>query len=160
MLQKAGEYWWMLARIELAHRAEPTHAVETCEKILAEAQRNGDRVIAILAATLTLQVHCRAGNSGSAELAGLALLAENLLATCRSTLVYPPSVWLACFEIHVSCGRPDDASRCLREALKWIRQTALPHLPIPFQDAFLHRHPVNLLVQSHADRWADGALVN
>ena len=160
MLRKAGEYWWMLARIELAHRAEPTHAVETCEKILAEAQRNGDRVIAILAATLTLQVHCRAGNSGSAELAGLALLAENLLATCRSTLVYPPSVWLACFEIHVSCGRPDDASRCLREALKWIRQTALPHLPIPFQDAFLHRHPVNLLVQSHADRWADGALVN
>ncbi len=35
------------------------------------------------------------------------------------------------------------AQRALDDAVDWVRRRALPQVPAPFIDSFLHRNPVN-----------------
>ncbi|MGC4076978.1 MAG: BTAD domain-containing putative transcriptional regulator [Rubrivivax sp.] len=95
----------------------------------------------------------------------LALLAERQAATAaaaaehralqtRSGFHYLPAQLLRCAEAYERGGRGDAAQRCLATALDWVHREALPHVPAPFVDGFLHRQPVNVALRAAAARRA------
>lgn len=149
--RRAGEYWVLLARIEQARRSEPRLAIGACARVMAMASRNGDKVVKTLAAAVRLGALHATGCAEAAVAAAFEL--EQLLLGCRSTLLYPPELQLACFRAHTAFGQRDDAARCLTDARNWIRRVALPNVPDAYRDTFLNRHAVNMAVQAEGLRW-------
>lgn len=56
---------------------------------------------------------------------------------------YTPEAWWVAHQAYTAAGRTEAAARALHRGVEWILQEALPHVPAPFVDSFLHRNPVN-----------------
>lgn len=69
--------------------------------------------------------------------------AEQRVLAAPSPLFYLPEQLERCAVAYRRLGRQDDAARCLGAALDWVHRQALPHVPPPFVESFLHRNPVN-----------------
>ncbi len=66
--------------------------------------------------------------------------------------------WIACQALHAA-GDRRAAQAALREALGWLRGTALPHVPALFRDSFLIRNPVNAgLLQAESSGLPDSRI--
>lgn len=78
--------------------------------------------------------------------------AEQLVLTARSPVHYLPGQLLRCAEAWRRLDHEADARRCERTALDWVYEQALPHVPPPFVDSFLHRNPVNAALRAVATR--------
>jgi hypothetical protein len=57
--------------------------------------------------------------------------------------MYRPEVHLVAWRVLMQAGAPAEAAEALKAGIDWIRSHALPHVPVPFLDSFLHRNPVN-----------------
>jgi tetratricopeptide (TPR) repeat protein len=57
--------------------------------------------------------------------------------------MYLPEVHLWAGRALAAAGQPQRAAMSYRAGADWVRQQALPHVPAPFIDSFLHRNPVN-----------------
>ena len=57
--------------------------------------------------------------------------------------LYRGEFFLRLWQALRAAGHPDTAARALRLGGIWLREQALPHVPAPFIESFLHRHPAN-----------------
>ncbi|MFN5164975.1 MAG: transcriptional regulator, partial [Pseudomonadota bacterium] len=57
--------------------------------------------------------------------------------------VYLPEAGLVRTRVWRAAGDAPAAAAALDDAMAWLRQQALPHVPAPFVDSFLRRNPVN-----------------
>lgn len=133
--------------------AAPDAALAQVESLAAQAQQQ-ERYGLLLA----LWVHeARAAVDGgqpsrAAEAArrALALYAEGY----RPEAMYTAELhWVACRAL-AAAGHAEEADAALRAGLDWLRRDALPNVPLPFTDSFLHRNPVNRALLALAQRAA------
>ena len=87
--------------------------------------------------------------------AALALQRHAEAATAAHTLVgllndgyvpdfaYTPEAWLLAGQALRAAGETRPAQAALHAGQHWVRAQALPEVPAPFIDSFLHRNPVN-----------------
>jgi len=66
--------------------------------------------------------------------------------------MYLPDAWWLAAQVFDACQANDDAQAALMQGSRWIRDTALPHVPEEFRDSFLHRNPTNLALLAAARR--------
>jgi hypothetical protein len=57
--------------------------------------------------------------------------------------VYTPEAWLVAGQALRAAGDNTAAQAALAAGQQWVRAVALPQVPAPFIDSFLHRNPVN-----------------
>jgi DNA-binding SARP family transcriptional activator/tetratricopeptide (TPR) repeat protein len=125
-------------------------AVAACRALVGECERRELPGPQMLGRMRLLQMLVRHGDVGTARtvLHGLVPdLARHLPVGC-----YLPEFHWVC---HQAARAIDDhalARRCLDDALQWILKTALPQVPEPFHDSFLHRHSLNRLLLAAASR--------
>lgn len=87
---------------------------------------------------------CERDDAASVHLAGL-WAAELLphVAAGMHARSYPPEAWAVLARAFARARRDEEAARCAREAVAWIRDVALPQVPEAARDGFLFRNPVN-----------------
>ena len=56
---------------------------------------------------------------------------------------YTPEAWLLAAQALRAAGETGPAQAALSAGQHWVRTQALPEVPAPFIDSFLHRNPVN-----------------
>lgn len=68
----------------------------------------------------------------------------------RPESMYAPEVHLTAWRALAAAGYAAEADAALCAGVDWVRTVALPNVPLPFADSFLHRNPVNraLLLQA------------
>lgn len=112
---------------------------ETLAKALAAKERFG--------ALLSLHVHVaraalaegRIDLAETAARAALGLFDEGY----APESMYRPEAHLVAWRALTEAGAHRDAAAALSAGIDWIRRCALPQVPAPFIDSFLHRNPVN-----------------
>lgn len=87
-------------------------------------------------AALALQRHGEAA-AAAHELVGL--LQEGYV----PDFVYTPEAWLVAGKALLAASDSAAAQDALTAGQRWVRTLALPQVPAPFIDSFLHRNPVN-----------------
>ncbi|HZT55912.1 MAG TPA: hypothetical protein VFA35_06780, partial [Burkholderiaceae bacterium] len=65
------------------------------------------------------------------------------LASCHPVGMYLPELHWICHRVAHAAGDSAFAAHCLDAAVRWIRDTALPHVPAPYRDSFVRRQPIN-----------------
>ena len=126
-----------------ALRHQPAREVLAAAPTLSAALREQERY----GAQMALQVHlARAAlQEGRAEVAAdtaLALLALFDEGYAPDSM-YRAEAWWVAHQALAAAGRAEAAERALRCGEHWLRQVALPQVPPPFIDSFLHRNAVN-----------------
>jgi tetratricopeptide (TPR) repeat protein len=66
--------------------------------------------------------------------------------------MYRPEANLVVGHALAHAGARPEAAAVFRAGTDWIRSHALPHVPVPFLDSFLHRNPVNRALLATAAR--------
>ena len=134
--------------LDEAQRLEPHAAVARCDDVARLAGELEFVGVAMRANLLRAFALHRAHQSAAAA----ALLRELLprLAQSQPADMYLPDAWWIAHQVFSACGAIDDAAMALARATAWIRQVALPHVPDPFRDSFLHRNPTNRALLSAA----------
>jgi len=66
--------------------------------------------------------------------------------------VYRAEAWWIAAQVFAAVGRAADAASALERGSQWVTQQALPQVPPPFIDSFLHRNPVNRELLAAASR--------
>jgi DNA-binding SARP family transcriptional activator len=98
-------------------------------------------------AVLSLHVHVAHAALGagrtevatSSARAALALVAEGY----APESMYRPEANLVAGRALAQAGAHAEAAAAFKAGSDWVRSHALPHVPVPFLDSFLHRNPVN-----------------
>ena len=75
----------------------------------------------------------------SSARAALALVAEGY----APESMYRPEANLVAGRALAQAGAHAEAGAAFKAGSDWVRSHALPHVPVPFLDSFLHRNPVN-----------------
>lgn len=113
--------------------------VESLARLLAAKERHG--------ALLALRVHAAraALEEGRAEAAAAAARSALLLFEqgVAPESMYRAEAYLVAWQALTRAGASTEASVALQAGAHWIRSRALPHVPAPFLDSFLHRNAVN-----------------
>jgi len=73
--------------------------------------------------------------------------------------MYRPEANLVAGHALALAGAHDEAAVAFRAGTDWIRSHALPQVPVPFIDSFLHRNPVNRELLATAARLPASAVV-
>jgi hypothetical protein len=114
-------------------------------------------------ALLALHVHVaraalvegRGDVAASSARAALLLVAEGY----APESMYRPEANLVAAQALTQAGAPAEAAAAIKAGSDWIRSHALPQVPVPFIDSFLHRNPVNLELLATAARLPASAVV-
>jgi len=124
-------------------RFAPPSAVLQQAAALADSARSLELFGALAAlqmqrarAALALQQH---GEAASAAHALVGLLREGYV----PDFAYTPEAWLLAAQALRAAGEAKAAHAALSAGQHWVRTQALPEVPAPFIDSFLHRNPVN-----------------
>jgi len=140
---------WLRVRA-LRHRgaAEALAEGAELERELATSERMGVRMALDVhlarAALAVRQVH-RAERAADALLRGFD-------EGHAPDAVYRAEAWWLAAQAFAAAGRAADAARALERGAQWVTQQALPQVPPPFIDSFLHRNPVNRELLAAASR--------
>lgn len=138
------------AQLRLCAEINADEAVETAERICAEAQARGIWSTALPALAQWADALRRAGRaSEAAERA--ARLVETLQSRSPVALYAPEYRWIA-HRAFAAAGDAAAAREALQHALHWIETTALPNVPAEFRDSFLNRNPINRAVVAASRR--------
>ena len=81
----------------------------------------------------------RQGEAATAAHALVGLLHEGYV----PDFAYTPEAWLLAAQALRAAGEAKAAQAALSAGQHWVRTQALPEVPAPFIDSFLHRNPVN-----------------
>ena len=126
-----------------ALRAAPAQEVLDQAVHWAEVARTHERFGLLQA----LQVHqsraatalSRHDEAAAAARAALALLDQGF----APEFMYLPELYLVAWQALSRAGASDEAAAVLKAGTDWILHHALPQVPAPFLDSFLHRNAVN-----------------
>lgn len=94
----------------------------------------------------------RLGALDGTDLASAAPAAERLALAAASPMFYRPEQLARCAAAYRRLAREADARRAVQTALDWVHRQALPQVPAPFVESFLHRNPVNVALRADAAR--------
>lgn len=128
--------------------AAPDAACRRLAEIRAETERRQQFGLLRLVAVKQVDAWLRAGRvkeAGARAAADLALFEAQ-----APVVVYAPLAWWTLHRAFEAAGQRRRAAHALSQATRWIRQQALPRVPAPYQDSFLHRNPVNRAVLAAA----------
>lgn len=141
-LLRADPYRRAANEVRALRFAEPAAVLTQAPELAATAR--GHEMFGVLAA---LHLHtARAATAlgrldeaaaAATELAGL------MAAGYAPDAVYLPEAGLVRTRVWRAAGDAAAAAAALDDAMVWLRQQALPHVPAPFVDSFLRRNPVN-----------------
>jgi DNA-binding SARP family transcriptional activator len=122
--------------MELARRLPADEAIHRLRATERACRREGR-----LAAARSLALHAlaRLVEVDRAAAAPLAARLRNELPRGLSAGVYPPEAW----SVLARALPADGAADCRARALSWLRDQALPHVPVAARAAFLGRNEVN-----------------
>jgi tetratricopeptide (TPR) repeat protein len=136
--------WRLLARLEQSRNLDVIAALETCEKIAAEAHMRELGGIQLAAVALA---------AGRATAAGLTNVASDsaqrahmLAETTWPTGMSLPELCLCIHHGLVTAGDKPAATLAVERAVQWIESQALPNVPAEFKDSFLNRNPAHRAV--------------
>ncbi len=135
--------------------AAPQVVLEQAEDWAARAV--GHELFGVLAALrlhearAATELHAPARAAAAAH-ALLGLMAEGY----APAFTYTPEAGLVAGKALKLAGETAAADRALRDAVDWVRRRALPQVPAPFIDSFLHRNPVNRELLARAGAAARG----
>ncbi|MFO1221046.1 MAG: AAA family ATPase [Burkholderiaceae bacterium] len=138
-------------RVRALHHQPPAEAlaqVAALTKLLHGTERFG--VITALHVQHA-RVALAAGRSAAAERAADAALAR-LADGYAPDGIYRAEAWWIVSQALGAAGREADARSALQRGAQWITQHALPQVPPPFIDSFLHRNAVNRSVLAAVSR--------
>ncbi len=133
-------------RVEVEWLAE-ADAEPACRRLAAirdEAVQRQQFGLLRLVAVQQIDALLRAGRPG--EAGRLAAQDRSLFEQSVPVVVPAPLAWWTLHRAFVAAGRPSDAAMALGRARQWIRETALPNVPPPFQESFLLRQRVHAAV--------------
>jgi tetratricopeptide (TPR) repeat protein len=151
LVDGAGEFKVrMHAMLDQTALLEPRAALARCDDVVRQASELEFIGVVARARLLRAASLHRAGAGGAAALELRALLPS--LATVQPADMYLPEAWWIAVQVFDACGASDDAAMALAQGTRWIRQTALPHVPDSFQESFLNRNPVNRALLAAARR--------
>lgn len=109
----------------------------------AEVARSHER-FGVLLAVQVFEARAATALQRPAQAATAARAALDLLDEGYSPeAMYLPELHLVAWQALRAAGAPAEAQAALSAGARWVRQTALPQVPAPFIDSFLHRNPVN-----------------
>ena len=151
ILNRGGDpHLRMHALLDEAAGLEPLAAVMRCEEVLRMAGELEFVGVSMKAGLLRARCLHRANRANDA----MALLRELLpqLDRVQPADMYLPEAWWIAVQVFDARGASEDAMMALAHGARWIRQVALPHVPEPFRDSFLHRNPTNLALLTAAGR--------
>jgi hypothetical protein len=98
-------------------------------------------------ALLTLHAHVARAATAENELEAAATAARAALALIAQGYapesMYRPEAYLIAWRVLAQAGAYAEAAPALNAGIYWIQSHALPYVPDPFLDSFLHRNPVN-----------------
>lgn len=138
----------MLAELDHSRELDPALALAACERVIREADALELLAVAMRARLFAIDALHRGGDAALAADGARDAMAG--WQDCRPADQYwPEALWIASEALR-SAGDEAAARALLREAVGWIRQTAVPHVPAPFVDSFLHRNPVNRMILAAA----------
>ncbi len=131
-----------LLQVRLLRHQRPA-AVLAAAAPLAEALRAKERGGALMA----LQVHLARAALASDQpaMAGEAAMAVMALFEAGNApdAMHRAEAWWVAHQALAAAGRSAAAEAALRQGERWLRGVALPQVPPPFLDSFLHRQAVN-----------------
>jgi DNA-binding SARP family transcriptional activator/tetratricopeptide (TPR) repeat protein len=140
-----------MAQIDASRERPPHEAAVLCRQVAERAAAQELLAAAMRARLFEIEADLRAGHFEPAHEKARSVARE--LPDCRPMDTYWAEVLWLVYQAHAAVGEPA-ASGLLRDAARWVRETAASHVPEPFRDAFLHRHPVNRPLLALADRQA------
>lgn len=130
--------------IQLEHclHAEPAEAIKLSRCTIEEAEQRELPGFAVGARVRLVEALTRYGDAeAAAAVARVAVAALQL--ELAPPAFYVPEAWLALHAAFAASGDERSAARALDAGVIWIKGTALPHVPEPFRESFVHRNPVN-----------------
>ena len=143
LLRDAGDpYLRMLAEVEASHSLDADAAQATCEAVRAEAMRREHDGAASRATAALWQHRVRGGAVTGTQADELARYAASLARVAPADMSLPEA-WWAVHRAWLALGDAQAADAALRSGFEWIAMLALPQVPEPFRESFLHRQRIN-----------------
>jgi len=136
--------------IEVAREMPPAERVERLSALIAEAAERQYGGLERHALAYQFEALHAVG-----DFQGVKALAQQKLADLERLApisIYPAELWWILFQALDAAAEPSAAIDCLRRAVDWITQTALPNVPEEFKDSFLSRNPINRAILTTASR--------
>ena len=125
----------------LRHAPLPVRQAQAA--VLAPLLRETERFGALMG----LQVHLAEAALAAGEPDAAADAAAQVLALfgdgCAPDSMYRAEAWWVAHQALAAAGHTGQAAAALQQGTGWVMRQALPHVPPPFIDSFLHRNPVN-----------------
>ena len=140
----------LLADLDMSRTLDPHAATESCTQIRIRAEGLEQFGVAIEARFFRVEALLRSAQADAAATEAREALVA--LENCRPVDMYLPECWWIAFTALDAAGAEQDALACLRLAVAWIEQQALPNVPEEFRDSFLNRNPINRAVLTAAGR--------
>jgi DNA-binding SARP family transcriptional activator len=138
----------MHALLDEASVLDPGAAVQRCAEV---ARLAGELEFAGVVMRAELQRALALHHGGRTDAA--ATLLRSLLPRLMQVQpadMYLPDAWWIALQVFSNLGADDEAAAALASGVHWIRQVALPQVPEPFRDSFLHRNPTNRALLNRA----------
>jgi DNA-binding SARP family transcriptional activator/tetratricopeptide (TPR) repeat protein len=138
-----------LARIRLLAPAEALACARRAADCARRMERNGTLLFARLAEAEAALALGDATTARQSAHEALHWLAEGFR---PDELLYPAEAWAMAWRALSGAGDADGAAQALHDGVRWVQAHALPHVPAPFVDSFLHRNPTNRTLLAAAAR--------
>jgi hypothetical protein len=135
----------LATELDLARCEPPQEALARCRRVEAQAIELTYPAYALHARLLAIP---RLPDTRQAAAAAQRALDD--LRSMQPADQYLPEGWWLCHQALEAAGLAEEAAAALHAAVRWIQDKALPTVPEPFRDSFLHRNPVNALVLAKA----------
>ncbi len=131
----------MLVRLDATLTMPPGDAAEACARLGAEAEAAEHSAVAMRARLMRLDHLRRAGALADerAELAAVAALIDSV----EPADMYLPQAWWIVAQAHDHLGASAASNAALARGHAWVVERALPNVPPPFRESFLHRNATN-----------------
>jgi hypothetical protein len=137
-------YYRLVVECELARQLPVPEATALALRALAESEALQLPIVSWPLMAVACDVLRRGGRL--VEAAGLARRIMDEFEHKPPITIYAPEYWWLAHLAFAEAGEEPAASAALLRARHWIEHTALPNVPQPFRDSFLHRNPVNRMV--------------
>jgi len=151
VMASGGDYYMSaLIELERAETMPPRDAIAACDAVAHAADVREYGGIAAKARLLAARATLGSGDARAA-LARWREIAP-VLGSVQPADLYAPAAGAIGREILLANGAREEAALVLDDALRWVNQTALPHVPDAFRESFLRRNPVNRALLDAARR--------
>ncbi|HWI10933.1 MAG TPA: BTAD domain-containing putative transcriptional regulator [Burkholderiaceae bacterium] len=140
----------MLARLDATLTMAPTEAATICAQLGVEADAAEHSAAAMRARLMRLE-HLHRGDALDAERGELDAVVALLDAVEPADMYLPEAWWI----VAQACDRLGDAraaDAALARGHAWVVERALPNVPAPYRESFLHRNPTNRDLLARAGR--------